>query len=98
MNKEQLVRYAIIKRSIKELEEELDILQPEILNGMISEGADVLETEEGNFTLTAKRKYAYPEFIAKAEASLKEQKKEAEATGTATYQENKYIVFKSKSL
>lgn len=92
MDKQKLAQYAALKTQIKTLEKELDLLKEPVME-MLGDN-DEIQTDFGTFTKVNKRKYSYPSEIAIMEDIVKEKKKEAEATGTATYTENPYILFK----
>lgn len=91
--KQTLAQYAALKQEIKVLEEQLELLKEPVME--IMSDADELQTEFGTFTKASRRSYTYPAFITTLDEQLKEKKKEAEATGTATYTEKPYIVFKN---
>lgn len=92
--KQILARYAELKIAIRGLEDDVDSLKEVVMEIVESKGADEVQTEFGTFVRASRRTYTYPENIASLEASLKEQKKEAEATGSATYVEKPYVLFK----
>jgi len=95
MNQALLKKYADLKNQIKALELEVDAIQPEIMAGIEAQGADEVQTDFGKFILGRRRTYTYPEALVVAETNLKADKKEAEATGSATYVEKPYLLFKS---
>lgn len=92
MNKQIFAQYAAKKITIKALEEELDAMKPELIEAMADH--DEVETAEGLFVKTSKRTWTYPADIQKEEDALKAKKKESEQTGTATYNELIYPMFK----
>lgn len=96
INKERVEEYARIKNQIKGLTTSAEIISEEILLGIQAEGVEEIEIQGvGKITLVSKRKYTYPKDLEEEEKNLKQAKKEAEATGEATYVENPYIIFKS---
>lgn len=94
MTKEKFKRYAELKVQEKQIKAEIDILSPEILEEMGDN--DQVETEQGVFTKGSRRSWTYPEEIEKEAEALKEKKKVAEQTGTATSEEIFYPIFKGK--
>ncbi len=94
LNKEKFERYAEIKRQIKALESEADELSPELMRDMEAEGVDKVDAEVGTFTVSGKKKWTYSDALQNEEAALKEQKKDEQATGVATYEESKFLVFR----
>lgn len=96
MNPELLKKYADLKVQIKALELEVDAIQPEIMAGIEAQGADEVQTDFGKFIIGKRRTYTYPAHLVTAEAAIKESKKEAEATGAATYVEKPYLLFKAE--
>jgi ParB-like chromosome segregation protein Spo0J len=92
MDKAKLYRYAELKKQIKVLEEEVGVLAPEVME-MMGDNKEV-ETDVGVFIKASKRKWSYPEQIVTAEKQLKDEKKQAEQLGDATYEENEYLLFK----
>lgn len=89
-----LSRYAVLKAEIKEREAEVEGLKETVMSILETKGADELQTEFGTFSRAVRRTYTYPAEITSLEVTLKERKKEAEATGTATHTEKPYILFK----
>ncbi len=91
MDKEKLSRYAYIKDEIKALEEKAEILNNEILDEMTKNNLEEISFDEGKISVTARKKWTYPTSIVEKETILKEEKKDAERVGTATY-ENTYSI------
>jgi hypothetical protein len=103
MNKEQLERYASIKRQIAALEEEADLLRPSIVNAMLDTESEKINlvgedgvTITGSFTLEKKRSWEFSDSVTEAEEGLKELKAEEKATGVATYTEAPILKFITK--
>lgn len=92
-DKAKLEKYADLKNSIKRLEEEAALLQPEIMAEMGD--AQEISTEFGTFTVASRRKWTYPESVEKSREELKKAELEAQQTGYATYDEKPYLVFKA---
>ena len=91
----QLDRYAQLKLEVAKLEEELELLKPEVVTYIQDQGAEQVTHDAGIFLLQTRRTYKYPEEVASLEAKLKEDKKTSEQLGTATYTEKVILVFKS---
>lgn len=76
MNDEQkLKKYAGLKVQIKDLENQVEILQPEIMDIIMDSGSPTIDSRFGTFALKERRSYEYPEEIIKKEQELKEVKK-----------------------
>jgi hypothetical protein len=96
--KETLLRYAFLKGEISKLEEEIDMLKPAVeeIVATVNPTDKIVEVDNvGTFSLVGKRKYKYTEATEALADSLKEAKKNEEATGAATYTELPYVLFKS---
>lgn len=59
MNKEQLARYAELKKSIKEMEQEVELLKESITPDLVALGGQQ-DTEYGIFRLQKNTRYQYP--------------------------------------
>lgn len=94
MNPTKFAQYAALKQEMKQLEAEMEKLQPEVIAEM-GENQEV-ETEWGNFILGTRRKWTFPPAIEEARTQLKEQEKNSQQLGDATYTENSYLIFSSK--
>lgn len=77
MDKEKFRKYAELKVEAKRIEEELDLLAPELKEVMMRTGTDKVETDFGNFTLGEQTRWKY----SKAVEELQETEK---ANGTAS--------------
>lgn len=95
--KKLLREYADLKTASKNLESEMDILNPIVLQIMQDNEVEEIEVEDlGKVTLASRRSWRYPEAITEFESELKEKKKLAEQLGTATYNEKQYIIFSGR--
>jgi len=93
--KDILNKYAYLKLKVKALEEEMDELNPQVLEIMKESAVEEIEVGDlGKLTMASRRTWIYPEFIQEKEKELKREKKEAEQTGTADYSEKHYVLFK----
>lgn len=88
-NQDEVVRRAAeIKKQIKVLESEYDMLSAQVIERVktLSAGKDkyaLTVGDQGTFSLIRKRKYEYSPALQTIEAKLKEDKKIQEADGTA---------------
>lgn len=94
MNKKLFAEYAALKIQEKEIDDKIKELSPLILEEMADH--DEVKSEEGVFTKSSRRTWVYPEALAKEIGEVAAKKKEAEQTGTATYEEKFFPVFKAK--
>lgn len=93
--KDILNKYAELKLKAKALDQELEELNPQVLEIMKESAVEEIEVGElGKLTMASRRTWVYPEFIQTKEKELKQAKKEAEQTGTADYSEKHYVMFK----
>lgn len=96
IDKKTLARYAELKVSISEMNDELDLLKDEIVAGMKEVGADKLDADYGTFSLASKKTWKYSPAVESLNEQLDTTKKQEQADGTAECEENKYLVFKAK--
>lgn len=97
--KENFLRYAEIKKQIKELESELEELQPLVFSDMEEIGPDAkVETELGAFSFMKRKAWKYSETVVEKEKALKDLKKNEEADGTAEFEEKLILLFKEKKV
>lgn len=98
--KEILRNYASLKERISKLEDEIDLLKPqiEVIIVELNPTDNIVEAEWGMFSLVPKRKYTYTEATKEAEKALKARKADEEATGEATYTVNPYVLFKAANI
>lgn len=94
MNENLLKKYAEIKRSKKELEEEEKLLKEQIEGAMEYEGKDREETAYGTFTLAHRTYWTYTDKVKDLEEKVKIKKVEEEEKGIAQPKEKAYLVFK----
>ena len=93
MNKEKLMRYALIKSEIKLLEAEMGILNTEILEDIESSGADKVKSDFGTFSIERRKKWQYSETTLEIKNAFDKAKELEEADGTATFTESKSLKF-----
>lgn len=93
-----LYRAAEIKTQIKQLQDEYDMMQPEIVRQVkeLSVGTDKYALKVGDigtFIIAKKRSWTYSQAVQALELKLKEQKKTEEADGTAELAESEILKF-----
>ncbi len=99
--KARLLEYAGLKARISELEDIIDGMKPEIesIISSINPADGIVEYPEvGTFSMASRRKYSYTPPVGILEKRLKDMKKEEEATGAASYEETRYVLFKSSTI
>ena len=101
-NKTLLLEYAKLKIQISDLEEKAQFLKDSVLaevlaiRGSSDSPVQLSELPGFSFTTQKRKSWTYPESITEAEKSVKEMKKNAEATGDATFIENEILVISTK--
>ena len=92
--KDVLEEYADLKESEKQIKEKLSEINPVILSYMEDNKAEEVNLENrGTFVLVTKRNWKYPAELEEKEKKIKEEKKKAERTGEAEYNESYYLKF-----
>lgn len=93
--REILSEYADIKNKIKELEQKAEELSTTIQAQMVENGVDKVDAEGlGTFTVAKRKAWKYSEDVVRLAEDLANQKKTEQADGTATFEEDPYLVFK----
>jgi len=93
--KDTLTEYARIKIEASILDAKVEEMKGQVLAIMEESGAEEIELADyGKLSLGSRRKWEYSQPIKDREDALKEDKKNEERTGDATYTENKYVLFK----
>lgn len=85
--------YADVDAQIKALEQKKEQLRPFIIEKMIEEGVDKIETDLGKFSVNPLKKWSYPEEVLEIGEQFKAAKAKAESTGEATYEETPSLRF-----
>ena len=90
-------RYENIKLQIKELEADLELVKPTVLEAVsaLPEKTEV-NMEHGVFSLVSRSTWKYSDAIKSSEESLKEAKKSEERDGTAKQTINNILMYKQK--
>jgi phage shock protein A len=79
--------YALLESQIAALETKKDQLRPHILQMMIDNGTEKVETSVGKFSVSKRKVWTYPEAVTELGEKFKEAKATAESTGDATFEE-----------
>lgn len=91
-----LKKYADLKAVERETSLKLKELSDEILAEMNEKGIDKIDGGEiGNFTVGNRKKWFFTGQVAAMEEKLKTLEEEEKATGAATFEETKFLLFKS---
>lgn len=85
--------YAALDSQIKALETKKEQLRPHIVQMIIDQGADKIETALGKFTITQLKKWTYSDKVEQMADKLKAQKAKEESTGDATFEETPSLRF-----
>lgn len=85
--------YAEVDAQIKALELKKEQLRPFIVQKMIDDGIDKLETDVGKFSVNPLKKWTYPAEVIELGEEFKAAKAKAESTGEATYEETPSLRF-----
>lgn len=100
MNVDLLKQYAALKILLRQTEETLDTLQPEVLK----EVKDFIEANDGKlpevdggvFTIVQRKLWKYTERVTELELDLKNQKHEEQARGEAEVEVKETVMFRGK--
>ncbi len=90
--------YASVDAQIKALELKKEQLRPFIIEQMLDEGTQKIETDLGSFSVNHLKKYTYPESVIELGEEFKAAKAKAESTGEATYEETPSLRFTAAKL
>lgn len=90
--------YASVDAQIKALELKKEQLRPHIIQMMIDDGIDKLETALGKFSITKLKKWVYSEAVNELADKLKAAKAREESTGDATFEETDSLRFTAAKL
>ncbi len=93
-NLERLAALRIEERRIKALiEEALEEVTNDLKKKELPDGTQ-LEVATGVFTVSYRKSWKYPDALVQKEEQIKDEKKEAQQTGKATYTETPSLIFK----
>jgi hypothetical protein len=92
-------RYMLLKTLEKKSDLELEELRPQVLGFLMDyDGVDAkVQSSLGKLSIQTRDTWVFPENIVKAEAELKEMKKQAKQDGTATATQSHNLLFKEAS-
>lgn len=90
--------YARLQAEASAIKERMEALRPTLLHEMLEvDGKDTkIETSIGNFTVSERSTWEYPEDIIKAEEHVKEAKKNAQKTGAAKETKSFSLYYRAK--
>lgn len=86
-------QYALLEAQEKEIAAKKEMLRPAILQKMIDDGIEKLDTSVGKFSITRLKQWTYPEHVQQLGEDFKEAKAKSESTGEATYTEKESLRF-----
>ena len=94
----QFQMYARLKSEKKKIEAQITLMQPQLLEVMLGvSGTDTkVDTEIGNFTIKKTKDWTYPENVLKLKEEAKMAQKEAERSGSATFEILPSLYFRLK--
>lgn len=95
MKKENFQTYADLKNKIKELSQQAEIIEGEILQEITEAGVEKVESGFGTFSLMKRKTWKYSEDIKTLEEGMKKNKKMEEENGTATFEEKTSLRFQA---
>ena len=93
MNSNLLKKYAELSVKIKELQDEKDAINIEVMNEILATGGDKFENEYGKFSIRKLKKYTYPAYVTEAKDEYDALKAKAEELEEATYTESPSLTF-----
>lgn len=85
--------YALLKAKMTELENQEDALRVKILEQMVENGLEKMETAMGSFKKATLKKWTYTDKVAELEEDFKARKALEQSTGDATYVEQNSLRF-----
>lgn len=85
--------YALIESKLAELESQKEGLRTKILEKMIEDGQEKVETSIGSFKKATLKKWSYSDKVAELEEEFRAQKAKEQSTGEATFVEQPSLRF-----
>lgn len=79
--------YAVLESQIAALEAKKEQLRPHILQMMVEQELEKVETLVGKFSVSKRKVWTYPEAVVEVGEKFKAAKAKAESTGDATFEE-----------
>ena len=93
-----LEAYAARKAELKQIEAELDEMEPEVLKLLEKNGMDTLKEDYGTFSVVYRKKWTYSKELVEKEKQyatvIKAEKQDEQESGEATYEENKGLSYR----
>lgn len=90
--------YAVVQSKINDLEKEKESLRKIITDHMIESGETKRETVFGNFSISKRKTWTYPEYVEKMKDEYDAVKAKSESTGDANFVEKESLTFTSIKL
>lgn len=90
--------YADVDAQIKALELKKEQLRPFIIEQMLEDGTQKIETEIGSFSVNPLKKWTYPAEVIELGEEFKAAQAKAQSTGEATYEETPSLRFTAAKL
>jgi glutamate synthase domain-containing protein 3 len=87
--------YAIVQSKINDLEKEKEALRKVITDHMIESGETKRETVFGNFSISRRKTWTYPEYVTKLEDEFKAAQEKSKSMNEATCVEKESLTFTS---
>lgn len=94
MQKELLKEYAFVRINLRALEAEEELLREKILDSLLKEQLDKVESVYGDFTVAKKVAWEYTDKVKKIEERLKITKAKEQDRGIAKSKVINYLLFK----
>ena len=85
--------YALVKAKMAELENQEDALRVKILEQMVEEGQEKVETAMGSFKKATLKKWTYTDKVTELNEEYKAEKAKEESNGDATFVEQPSLRF-----
>jgi len=90
--------YATLEAQIKALESKKEQLRPHIMQSMLDQGLEKVDTTFGKFSMGKRKVWSYPVTVKNLEDEFKAAKALAESTGEATCEEVDQLRFTAGKL
>lgn len=91
--KDLYIEYALVRAKMAELENQEDSLKVKILQKMVEDGQEKIETSVGSFKKATLKKWTYTDKVAELQEEFKAQKAKEESNGDASYVEQPSLRF-----
>ena len=98
-NETLLKKYADRKRTLKDLEAEIDELEPKVLGLLEKEGLDTLAEPWGTYSVVYRKKWIYSTALVEKEKEyktiIKSKQNDEQQSGEAKYEESKGLSYRA---